>query len=76
MIEPPEKPMARSANRTRRGPVVDPTPEEIAERSAEIRDEWPPEEREKRLSAGPNSRKSSSSWDVPTCKNHGDCQEE
>lgn len=34
--------------RTRRGPVADPTPQEIAERSAEIRAEWTEEEAAKR----------------------------
>ena len=41
--------------------ITDPTPDEIAERAAEIRREWTPEEHERR-SAGRYS-----SWEMPVC---------
>jgi len=41
--------------------ITDPTPDEIAERAAEIRREWTAEEHERR-SAGCYSR-----WDMPVC---------
>jgi hypothetical protein len=41
--------------------ITDPTPDEIAERAAQIRREWTPEEHERRSSGR------YSTWEMPTC---------